>query len=147
MLLKSQNQKVWLSSGFSHRELPVPLDQSTLLKTLFSSLLLLLNLIQKRPICSSYIIRRVLHFRTAAEVSVPMQKLELIHPPALHRNNVKELKDPKNFRMIFSTLFVQCKLLYSHILQSWFLPLIKCAIKLESTIFQWKEKKESYQIQ
>lgn len=35
MLLKPQYQKVWLFSGFSHGELPVPLDQSTPLKNIF----------------------------------------------------------------------------------------------------------------
>jgi len=79
-------QKVWLFSGFSHGELPAPLDESTLLKTFFSSLLLLLNPIQKGPICSSYIIRRVLHFHVAAGVSVPMQKLELLHLPPSTQN-------------------------------------------------------------
>lgn len=89
MLLKPQYQKIWLFSWFSHGGLPVPLDQYNLLKTIFSTLLLLLNLIQKGPICSSYIIRRVLHFHTAAEVSSPMQKLKLLHPPSWHRNDVK----------------------------------------------------------
>lgn len=106
MLLKTQYQKVWLFSWFSHGGLPVPLDQYNLLKTFFSTLLLLLNLIQKGPICSSYIIRRALHFHTAAELSVPLQKLELLHAPPWHRNYVKKMIDPKTYCMIISTLAV-----------------------------------------
>lgn len=93
-LLKPQYQKVWLFSGFSRGELPVPLDQFTLLKTFFPAFYCCWIWFKRGPSAPATSPGEFCTFTQLLRF-VPMQKLELLHLPPSHTNDVKELMDPK----------------------------------------------------
>lgn len=119
ILLKAQYQ-VWLYSGFSHGQLPVLLDLSTLLKTFFQRFI--------AAECDSKGAHLLWLHQESFALShscwgfCPHVEAGIALPTPLHRNDVKELMDPKNYCKIICilTVLLYCKL--SHI----------------CTIFLWK---------
>lgn len=106
-------------------------------------------MIQKGPICSGYIIKRVLHFHTAAELFVPMQKLELLHSPLL----AQKWRKVTDIQKTFPSLFLYWWHIYAanssphlHPHPAPFsyglcVPLIKRHHKTWEWFFQWKEER------